>query len=115
MGEQTQIDVNPLSFKCHLYEDDLVIPQLKQLFLKGCCLQWNRDIFLENKTRKIKLVSKCSIFDYILYLSLWFCRKSCNKSKSNKMIGKSKLIVSWLDGEETIEFQCQPIISTNSS
>ena len=31
------------------------------------------------------------------------------------MIGQLKLIMSWLDGEETIECQCQPIISTNSS
>ena len=115
IDEQTQIEVNPLSFQCHLYQDDLDLPQLKQLFPKCCCLQWNRDNFLENRTRKIKLLSKCSLFNYILYLFLWLCRKSCNKSKSNKMIGTPKLIVSWLDGEETIEFQFQPIISASSS
>ena len=31
------------------------------------------------------------------------------------MIGQLKLIVSWLDDEETIECQCQSIISRNSS
>ena len=83
IDEQTQILVNPLSFQCHLYQDNLVLPQLKQLFLKGCLLQWNRDVFLENKSRKIKLVSKCSLLDFTLCLLLRLCRKSCNKSKSN--------------------------------
>ena len=34
---------------------------------------------------------------------------------SNKMIGWLELTVSWLDGEETIELQCQSVISTDSS
>ena len=33
----------------------------------------------------------------------------------NKMIGWLELTVSWLDGEETIELQCQSVISTDSS
>ena len=34
---------------------------------------------------------------------------------SNKMIGWLELTVSWLDGEETIELQCQSVISADSS
>ena len=31
------------------------------------------------------------------------------------MIGSLKLIVSWLDSEETVKCQCQSVISINSS
>ena len=41
----------PSSFQCHLYQNDLVLPQLQQLFLKVCLFQWNRDFFF----LKIKL------------------------------------------------------------
>ena len=64
-----------------------------KLFLKYSNFFWRVVFFnetvIKNKTREMKQVSVCerSCLDIFSYLLLWLCRKYCNKSKSNKIIG----------------------------
>ena len=54
-------------FQFHLYQYNLVLPQLEHFFLKGYFFQCNHDFF-ENKTVNIRQVSICerSLLDFIL-------------------------------------------------